>query len=57
MGDLALLHDVLTSVIFKEYIRLASMDCLTAGNVTMFLLVTIIAYPLMRFFNRREIGI
>ncbi|MCO5188316.1 MAG: sugar ABC transporter permease [Anaerolineae bacterium] len=46
--------DVLTSVIFKEY-QAGFYGLSTAGNVIMFLLVTIIAYPLMRFFNRREI--
>lgn len=46
--------DVLTSVIFKEY-QAGFYGLSTAGNVIMFILVTIIAYPLMRFFNRREI--
>jgi raffinose/stachyose/melibiose transport system permease protein len=46
--------DVLTSVIFKQY-QAGFYGLSTAGNVVMFLLVTIIAYPLMRFFNRREI--
>lgn len=27
----------------------------TAGNVVLFVLVAIIIYPLMRFFNRREL--
>ena len=46
--------DVLTSVIFKEY-QAGFYGLSTAGNVVMFLLVTIIAYPLMRFFNRMEL--
>ena len=46
--------DVLTSVIFKEY-QAGFYGLSTAGNVVMFLLVTIIAYPLMRFFNSMEI--
>lgn len=46
--------DVLTSVIFKEY-QAGFYGLSTAGNVIMFLLVTIIAYPLMRFFNRMEL--
>jgi len=29
----------------------------TAGNVVLFVLVTIIVYPLMRFFNRRELDL
>ena len=46
--------DVLTSVIFKQY-QAGFYGLSTAGNVVMFLLVTLIAYPMMRFFNRREI--
>ncbi|MEI7847663.1 MAG: sugar ABC transporter permease [Chloroflexota bacterium] len=46
--------DVLTSVIYKEY--LAGLYGLsTACHVVLFILVTIIVYPLMRFFNRLEI--
>ncbi len=46
--------DVLTSVIFKQY-QAGFYGLSTAGNVIMFVIVTIIAYPLMRFFNRMEI--
>ncbi len=46
--------DVLTSVIYKEY-QAGFYGLSTAGNVVLFVLVTIIVYPLMRFFNRREI--
>ncbi len=46
--------DVLTSVIFKQY-QAGFYGLSTAGNVVMFLLVTAIAYPMMRFFNRREL--
>ncbi|HEX2914479.1 MAG TPA: sugar ABC transporter permease [Chloroflexia bacterium] len=46
--------DVLTSVIFKEY-QAGFYGLSTAGNVVLFILVTIIVYPLMRFFNRMEI--
>ncbi len=46
--------DVLTSVIFKEY-QAGFYGLSTAGNVVMFALVTLIAYPLMRFFNRMEL--
>ncbi|MBN1310483.1 MAG: sugar ABC transporter permease [Anaerolineae bacterium] len=46
--------DVLTSVIFKEY-QAGFYGLSTAGNVVLFILVTIIIYPLMRFFNRMEI--
>lgn len=46
--------DVLTSVIYKEY-QAGFYGLSTAGNVVLFLLVTAIVYPLMRFFNRLEI--
>jgi raffinose/stachyose/melibiose transport system permease protein len=46
--------DVLTSVIYKEY-QAGFYGLSTAGNVVLFILVTIIVYPLMRFFNRMEI--
>ncbi len=46
--------DVLTSVIYKEY-QAGFYGLSTAGNVVLFILVTAIIYPLMRFFNRREI--
>jgi len=46
--------DVLTSVIYKEY-QAGFYGLSTAGNVVMFFLVTIIVYPLMRFFNRMEL--
>jgi raffinose/stachyose/melibiose transport system permease protein len=46
--------DVLTSVIYKEY-QAGFYGLSTAGNVVLFILVTIIVYPLMRFFNRNEV--
>src|SRR5688572_368841 len=46
--------DVLTSVIYKEY-QAGFYGLSTAGNVVLFILVTIIVYPLMRLFNRQEI--
>lgn len=46
--------DVLTSVIYKMY-QAGFYGLSTAGNVVLFILVTIIVYPLMRFFNRREL--
>jgi raffinose/stachyose/melibiose transport system permease protein len=46
--------DVLTSVIYKEY-QAGFYGLSTAGNVVLFILVTIIIYPLMRFFNRMEL--
>jgi raffinose/stachyose/melibiose transport system permease protein len=46
--------DVLTSTIYKWY-QAGFYGLSTAGNVVLFILVTIIVYPLMRFFNRLEI--
>ncbi|HZQ06459.1 MAG TPA: sugar ABC transporter permease [Anaerolineae bacterium] len=46
--------DVLTSVIYKEY-QAGFYGLSTAGNVVLFILVTLIIYPLMRFFNRLEL--
>lgn len=46
--------DVLTSVIYKQY-QAGFYGLSTAGNVILFILVTIIVYPLMRFFNRLEL--
>jgi raffinose/stachyose/melibiose transport system permease protein len=46
--------DVLTSVIYKEY-QAGFYGLSTAGNVVLFILVTIIVYPLMRFLNSREL--
>ena len=46
--------DVLTSVVFKEY-QAGFYGLSTAGNVVLFILVALIIYPLMWFFNRREI--
>lgn len=46
--------DVLTSVIYKEY-QAGFYGLSTAGNVVLFIVVTLLVYPLMRFFNRREL--
>jgi raffinose/stachyose/melibiose transport system permease protein len=46
--------DVLTSVIYKQY-QAGFYGLSTAGNVVLFILVTCIVYPLMRYFNRMEI--
>jgi len=48
--------DVLTSVIFKEY-GAGFYGLSTAGNVVLFVMVSAIAYPMMRFFNRRELAL
>jgi raffinose/stachyose/melibiose transport system permease protein len=46
--------DVLTSVIYKQY-QAGFYGLSAAGNVVLFILVTLLVYPLMRFFNRREL--
>ncbi len=46
--------DVLTSVIYKQY-QYGFYGLSAAGNVILFVLVTVVVYPLMRLFNRREI--
>lgn len=46
--------DVLTSVIYKQY-QAGFYGLSVAGNVVLFVLVTLLVYPLMRFFNRREL--
>jgi len=46
--------DVLTSVIYKQY-QAGFYGLSTAGNVILFLMVTIIIYPLRTLFNRKEI--
>jgi raffinose/stachyose/melibiose transport system permease protein len=48
--------DVLTSVVYKMY-QAGFYGLSTAGNVVLFFLVTLIAYPLMRLFNRLELDI
>ena len=48
--------DVLTSVIFKQY-GAGFYGLSTAGNVVLFLMVTLIAYPMMSFFNRKELDL
>ena len=46
--------DVLTSVVYKQY-QAGFYGLSAAGNVVLFVLITIIVYPLMRFFNRAEL--
>jgi raffinose/stachyose/melibiose transport system permease protein len=46
--------DVLPSVIFKEY-QAGFYGLSTAGNVVLFILVTLIVYPLMRYFHSHEL--
>src|ERR1041384_8000003 len=53
-GGPGVASDVFTSVFFKEY-GAGFYGLSTAGNVVLFILVTLIVYPLMWFFNRQEI--
>jgi raffinose/stachyose/melibiose transport system permease protein len=46
--------DVITSTIYKQY-QAGFYGLATAGNVILFFVVTIVVFPMMRFFNRREI--
>jgi raffinose/stachyose/melibiose transport system permease protein len=46
--------DVLTSVIFKQY-QAGFYGLSAAGNVVLFIMIAIIVYPMMRFFNSREL--
>ena len=46
--------DVLSSVVYKQYAS-GFYGLSTAGNVIMFILIAIIAFPLQRFLNRREV--
>jgi len=48
--------DVLTSVIYKEY-QAGFYGLSTAGNVVLFVLVTLLVFPLMRLFNRWELDL
>ena len=43
--------DVITSTIYKQY-QAGFYGLATAGNVILFIAVTLIVYPMMRFFNR-----
>lgn len=46
--------DVLSSVVYKQYAS-GFYGLSTSGNVIMFILIAIIAFPLQRFLNRREV--
>lgn len=46
--------DVLASIVFKQY-QAGFYGLSTAGNVVLFILVTVIVYPLNRFLNKREV--
>lgn len=46
--------DVIASTIYKQY-QAGFYGLATAGNVILFIAVTLIVFPLMRYFNRHEI--
>ena len=46
--------DVLASTIYKQY-QAGFYGLATAGNVIMFIAITLIVFPMMRFFNRHEV--
>jgi raffinose/stachyose/melibiose transport system permease protein len=46
--------DVLASTIYKQY-QAGFYGLATAGNVILFIGVTLIVFPMMRFFNRHEV--
>lgn len=48
--------DVVASAIFKQY-QAGFYGLSTAGNVLLFIAVSIIIFPLMRYFNRKEIDL
>jgi raffinose/stachyose/melibiose transport system permease protein len=47
---------VIASVIYKQY-QAGFFGLSTAGNVVLFVLVTLIVFPLYRFFNSREVDL
>jgi raffinose/stachyose/melibiose transport system permease protein len=48
--------DVMASAIFKQY-QAGFYGLSTAGNVILFIAVSIIIFPLMRYFNRKELDL
>jgi len=46
--------DVLTSVIYKQY-QAGFYGLSSAGNVVLFIIIMVIVYPMMRFFNSQEL--
>ena len=48
--------DVIASAIFKQY-QAGFYGLSTAGNVILFIAVSIIVFPLMRYFNRQELDL
>jgi raffinose/stachyose/melibiose transport system permease protein len=48
--------DVIASAIFKQY-QAGFYGLSTAGNVILFIAVSLIVFPLMRYFNRKELDL
>jgi raffinose/stachyose/melibiose transport system permease protein len=48
--------DVIASAIFKQY-QAGFYGLSTAGNVILFIAVSVIVFPLMRYFNRKELDL
>jgi raffinose/stachyose/melibiose transport system permease protein len=48
--------DVITSIIYKQY-QAGFYGLATAGNVVLFILVTVIVYPLFWYMNRQEVDL
>jgi raffinose/stachyose/melibiose transport system permease protein len=48
--------DVIASTIYKQY-QAGFYGLATAGNVILFIAVTLIIFPMMRFFNRHEVDL
>ncbi|MDC7241389.1 MAG: sugar ABC transporter permease [Spirochaetales bacterium] len=48
--------DVLTSIIYKQY-QAGFYGLSTAGNVILFLMVTILVFPLKAYFDRKELDV
>ena len=48
--------DVIASIIYKQY-QAGFYGLATAGNVVLFILVTVIVYPLFWYMNRQEVDL
>ena len=48
--------DVIASTIFKQY-QAGFYGLATAGNVVLFIAVTLLVFPMMRFFRRHEVDL
>ncbi len=48
--------DVIASIIYKQY-QAGFYGLATAGNVVLFIVVTVIVYPLFWYMNRQEVDL